>query len=222
MAAVASAADRGSRHCCLSPNLHAAVMFATQCFFIVLDMEKQASHTLRILDKIHAGDVLAFTWCLQLHQLDQQRTLTRASRIISASADGFYYPLIPLLLYAAGDAGALDLLLILSLGFLIERPVYYVAKNAFKRNRPAQALPGFSSAITPSDHFSFPSGHTSGAFLMATAVVMVYPALFWPMYLWACLVGTSRILLGVHFPTDTLAGAVMGVGWACLAGTLAA
>lgn len=197
-------------------------MFATQGLSIVFGMEKQSSRRLRVLEKIHAGDVLAFTWCLQWHQPNQRRALTRVIRIISASADGFYYPLIPLVLYAAGDARALELLLIVSLGFVLERPVYYVAKNAFRRDRPAQALPGFSSAIIPSDHFSFPSGHTSGAFLMATAVVMFYPVLFWPMYLWACLVGASRILLGVHFPTDTLAGAMMGVGWACLAGMLVA
>lgn len=180
-------------------------------------MDKQGLHRLAILEKIHAGDVLAFTWCLQLHR---QRALTRGSRVISASADGFYYPLIPLMLYVTGDPQAVALLLVLSLGFVMERPLYYVAKNAFRRNRPAQALAGFTSVITPSDHFSFPSGHTSGAFLVATTVVMFCPVLFWPMYLWACLVGASRILLGVHFPTDTLAGAVMGASLAHLAAAL--
>lgn len=189
---------------------------------MVFAMEKLSLQKSRILEKIHAGDVLAFTWCLQLHQLHQQRVMTRASRIISASADGFYYPLLPLILYVAGDTRAAALLLIMGLGFALERPVYYLAKNAFKRNRPAQALPGFNSVITPSDHFSFPSGHTSGAFLVATVVVMFYPGLFWLMYPWACLVGASRILLGVHFPTDTLAGAVMGTSFACLAGAILA
>lgn len=180
-------------------------------------MEKQGLHKLGILEKIHAGDVLAFTWCLQLHR---KRALTRVSRVISASADGFYYPLIPLALYVTGDPQVVALLWVLSLGFVMERPVYLVAKNAFRRDRPAQVLPGFNSVITPSDHFSFPSGHTSGAFLAATTVVMFCPALFWPMYLWACLVGASRILLGVHFPTDTLAGAVMGTSFAYLAAAL--
>ena len=41
-------------------------------------------------------------------------------------------------------------------------------KNGFKRNRPQDALTHFTSVIVPHDQFSFPSGHTSAAFLMAT------------------------------------------------------
>lgn len=146
----------------------------------------------------------------------RQRQLTRLSKLISHSADGFYYVLIPLLMLLVNTISAQLAFIALATAFCIERPIYCMLKKGLKRNRPADALPDFSSFITPSDQFSFPSGHTSAAFLSATIVATLVPALFWPAYLWACLVGASRILLGVHFPTDTLAGALIGTTVATL------
>ncbi|MDP1755969.1 MAG: phosphatase PAP2 family protein, partial [Pseudohongiella sp.] len=85
-----------------------------------------------------------------------------------------------------------------------------------------QIIPGFTSIIVPSDHFSFPSGHTSGAFIFATALslsladtgfvtgVNSETLMIVAVYCWAVMVGLSRVMLGVHFPGDTLAGATLG------------
>ena len=61
---------------------------------------------------------------------------------------------------------------------------------------------------------SFPSGHTSLAFATATALSLKYPKwyIIAPTYLWACTVGYSRMNLGMHYPTDVLAGAILGAG----------
>ena len=99
---------------------------------------------------------------------------------------------------------------LLAIGFAIERLVYFVCKKSFKRNRPPEAIPGYNSVIEPSDKFSFPSGHTSAAFLVTCAVVSVYPSAAFLLYPWAICVGVARVMLGVHFPTDTVAGALMG------------
>jgi undecaprenyl-diphosphatase len=63
---------------------------------------------------------------------------------------------------------------------------------------------------------SFPSGHASTAFTVATLVVLTCGVRFWPAFLGAALVAYSRIYIGVHFPLDTLVGAIMGA-WISLA-----
>jgi undecaprenyl-diphosphatase len=102
-----------------------------------------------------------------------------------------------------------QLLYCLLLGFTLERPLYLVLKNVCRRDRPEATLK-IPSFIIPSDRFSFPSGHTSAAFLVATLVSAFYPALAPLLFSWAIMVGMARVILGVHFPTDTLIGAVMG------------
>ena len=106
------------------------------------------------------------------------------------------------------------------LAFAVERAVYWVLKNTCRRNRPQDAIEEFTSFIIPSDKFSFPSGHTSAAFLFTVLVASQQPVLLPPLVLWSSCVAMSRIFLGVHFPTDTLVGAVLGtlVGYWALGG----
>jgi len=58
---------------------------------------------------------------------------------------------------------------------------------------------------------SMPSGHTNTAFAVATLCVIFLGVRYWPTYAVACLVGYSRVYVGVHFPLDTVVGAALGV-----------
>lgn len=162
-----------------------------------------------VLAIIHQRDISTFHWCMRRKR---RELFTRAGRLISKTADGPWYTLLPLALWPMAPALAAQLALALACGFAAERPLYALLKHGLKRDRPAQALPGFQSFVAPADQFSFPSGHTSGAFLVATVASSLLPVILPALYLWATLVGMSRVFLGVHFPSDIAAGALMGTG----------
>lgn len=94
----------------------------------------------------------------------------------------------------------------------------YSLKNSFKRARPGITYPALITMYEDVSSLSFPSGHTSEAFSTATALSLKYPEwyIIAPAYLWAGSVGYSRMNLGVHYPTDVLAGALLGTGTAFL------
>ena len=93
------------------------------------------------------------------------------------------------------------------------------ALNLFAKLLLARARPAFWASIAPETTYSFPSGHAMGA----AALALTLGLLLWPTRgrwvavglgtAWALLMGWSRMYLGVHFPSDVLAGWVGSVGW---------
>lgn len=85
-------------------------------------------------------------------------------------------------------------------------------KPLVSRDRPWVVLEGFVSLVTSSDPNSFPSGHTCAAFAFGVALCVVLPQKWAKAaaLIAAALMGFSRLYVGVHFPSDVLAGAVIG------------
>ena len=171
---------------------------------------------MEILKRIHQYDRDMFA---RVFRQGERRMVIPKARALSRSGDGYLHLLLPLLLIALQLPGLHGFVTLLVLALLIERIMYWCLKNFLKRPRPQDALPGLRSLVVASDQFSFPSGHSSGAFLLATCLVIVYGGPVTAMYLWASGVAISRVILGVHFPGDTLAGAIMGSGVALLCAT---
>lgn len=94
--------------------------------------------------------------------------------------------------------------------------VTYGMKYLVTRERPYDRYPDRIHPYSYESSPSFPSGHTATAFALATSLSMKYPKWYViaPSALWACSVGVSRMNEGVHYPSDVLAGAVIGVGCA--------
>jgi undecaprenyl-diphosphatase len=88
--------------------------------------------------------------------------------------------------------------------------VFLNMKRAFGRKRPCALEPHCWAQLLPPDQFSFPSGHTITAFAVAVALGTFYPALRPGLFFCATSIAASRIVLGMHFLSDVLAGAALG------------
>ena len=91
------------------------------------------------------------------------------------------------------------------------------------RPRPAAALePDPEPLVDLPATYSFPSGHATVSFACATVLALAVPRLRVPLFVLAALISFSRVYVGVHYPLDVLAGAVLGVAIAIALRTLAA
>ncbi|MBP0047119.1 phosphatase PAP2 family protein [Marinobacterium sp. AK62] len=160
------------------------------------------------LQKLNAFDTRAFYW---FNGYGRSTPVLTSSRWISRMGDGSLYLLLglALALWEAEDGRAF--LQAGLIAYAIELPLYLVLKNTIRRDRPCHRYAGFQAAIEPSDKFSFPSGHAAAAFVFATLLAEFYPSIAPLGFALATLVGGSRVMLGVHYPTDILAGALLGM-----------
>ena len=94
--------------------------------------------------------------------------------------------------------------------------ITYGLKYTFDRRRPYEKYPGIIYPIDAENSASFPSGHTAAAFSLATSLSITHPKWYViaPSAVWACSVGFARINQGVHYPSDVITGAAIGIGCA--------
>lgn len=102
-------------------------------------------------------------------------------------------------LRAMGIAGAVSVL------------IYVAMKRVFNRTRPAGLETHAWARVKAPDRYSFPSGHTLAATAVAVALSPFYPAWSPALFFAAASIGASRIFLGVHYPSDVLAGIFIGI-----------
>ncbi len=152
--------------------------------------------------------------CSKVYQWNGRRSIDRLLYLVSRSGDGPLYALVGLYVCLADVETARRLLPAGMLAFILELPLYLLVKRKVKRRRPFERIPGLHYLIKPPDRFSFPSGHTAAACLMATLISTYYPEGTLVSCLWAGSIGFSRVYNGVHYPTDVLAGAILGIACA--------
>lgn len=94
--------------------------------------------------------------------------------------------------------------------------VFKSIKRLSGRKRPCALASHCWAAMIPPDQFSFPSGHSITAFAVTIPVGVHYPDLMAFLLFWALSIAVSRIILGMHFLSDVIAGSLIGVGLGCL------
>jgi undecaprenyl-diphosphatase len=154
------------------------------------------------------------TWDMELCAFcnRQSRYLSIRSlfRLASRLGDGvFWYTLMAALLLSYRGEALTAVLHMLAVG-LIGTVIYKLIKGKTLRPRPFNVYPAIVCVGKTLDQFSFPSGHTMHAVGFSIVAVSYFPALFWLVVPFAILVALSRPILGLHYPSDVLAGAALG------------
>ena len=148
--------------------------------------------------------------CLQLSCAARIRCLRAIFRAVSRLGDGaFWYALMLALLVADGTAAIAPVLHMAAAG-LAGTTLYRWLKAKISRPRPFQANGAITCNARPLDQFSFPSGHTLHAVAFTTIAIAYYPRLAFLLIPFTFLVALSRMVLGLHYPSDVLAGAAIG------------
>ncbi|MCW5965298.1 MAG: phosphatase PAP2 family protein [Bryobacterales bacterium] len=125
--------------------------------------------------------------------------------------DGWlWYSLCALLLFVGGETRFIAVGAA-SIAASVGIALFLLLKRVCNRTRPCHIRPHCWANLLPPDRFSFPSGHTITAFAVATPLVLLYPVLAVPLLLCAVSVAASRVVLGMHFLSDVLAGTVIGI-----------
>jgi undecaprenyl-diphosphatase len=135
-------------------------------------------------------------------------------RIASRLGDGILWYLLILLLPVLYGSAALRPALVMALTGAAGVAIYWLLKRVFVRERPFITHGAIELAAAPLDRYSFPSGHTLHAVAFAWQATAHFPELGWVLVPLAGLIAASRVVLGLHYPSDVLAGAAIGAALA--------
>src|SRR5262245_59063020 len=130
--------------------------------------------------------------------------------LISWLGDGrAWYALILTLPLVYGDTGLVTSLSMINVA-IINFVLYKIIKQLTARARPCAVSTHIILGTAPLDRYSFPSGHTMHAVAFSMIATAHHPELAWFLVPFSCLIAISRVILGLHYPTDVLAGCVIG------------
>lgn len=131
-------------------------------------------------------------------------------RVVSRLGDGVFWYSLMLTLLAAGGVSAFGPVGRMAGTGLVCTVIYKWLKSKTSRPRPFAVENAVRAGADPLDPFSFPSGHTLHAVAFSIVAIAYYPMLAWLLVPFTLLVAASRVVLGLHYPSDVLAGAGLG------------
>jgi len=155
-------------------------------------------------------DAVEYKLCMHMNRGCRVTMVRKFFAIISRLGDGiFWYTLMGLFALLQGLPG-MYLSLRMAVAGVTGLVLYKVLKSRLVRERPYINFASLTAGTQPLDRYSFPSGHTLHAVGFTVLICSSYPQLGWLCIPFAALVATSRVVLGLHYPSDVLAGASIG------------
>jgi undecaprenyl-diphosphatase len=147
---------------------------------------------------------------LWMHGASNRDWVVRALDTVSRVGDGWiWYAIFVCLPIAQGATGTSASVRAVAVG-LVNLILYKIIKRWIARPRPYCTCPGICARTRSLDEFSFPSGHTLHSVAFSVILSAYFPLLgyfVWPLTL---LIALSRVVLGLHYPSDVIVGALIG------------
>ncbi len=159
---------------------------------------------------LHRFNAFDSALCIKVNHTSQYRWVRLWFRLISRLGDGvFWYTVMLGIILTQGNDG-IQPALHMGLAGLIGTCLYKWIKGKTLRPRPYEVHQDIWLTGRPLDRFSFPSGHTLHAVAFCSVALVYYPMLAWLLVPFTVMVAMSRVVLGLHYPSDVLAGAAIG------------
>lgn len=161
-------------------------------------------------DTLNTLDHTELHWCRVFNQYIDRKSIERLFAVVSRIGDGMVWYLTMLMLPLVWGVSALVVVLKMLLVGGAGLFVYRQLKQRTQRLRPCRRHQGINHPVAPLDEFSFPSGHTLHAVGFTAVAGMHFPALLWFLAPLTVLIAMSRVVLGLHYPSDVIVGALIG------------
>ena len=159
-------------------------------------------------------DAAEYSLCRKLNRGASFAIPRRVFQMASRLGDGIIWYLVIVLLPILYGPMAVKPAVVMALTGTLGVAIYKLLKRVFVRERPFITYSTIDLAMVPLDRYSFPSGHTLHAVSFAWQATVHFPELGWVLVPLAALIAASRVVLGLHYPTDVLAGAAIGASLA--------
>ena len=152
--------------------------------------------------------------CQKINRLSQREWIRLVFSVISKLGDGGFWAIAGLAIFAIHGSAAVPAILQMIVTGSVGVIVYKLLKSRLVRERPYINHGDILCGTAPLDRYSFPSGHTLHAVSFTIMIAHFEPLLLPVAIPFAMLVAASRVILGLHYPSDVIVGAVIGAALA--------
>lgn len=176
-----------------------------------METSKSKLQAVQALAAMKRLDALEVALCQPVNNLARNPAVRGIFSVVSRLGDGLIWYLLMIAFPLAFGMAGLAMTAQMAFGGAIGLVSYKTLKRQLVRERPFASHPSILCVTPPLDRYSFPSGHTLHAVLFGTLILSAFPGLAPVLLSFIGMIALSRVILGLHYPSDVMVGAVIGL-----------